>query len=127
MIAPIVQEQLAELRSAAGEAANWQERPEGSIWVEVPQVALPAGWNKPSCTIHFLAPIGYPQARPDCFYADSDLRLSSGGLPANANVQGAPSGQVLLWFSYHVSQWDPQRDTLATYLNVCKQRLRDLR
>lgn len=127
MMSPVVIKQLEELRSAVGAGAQGREHPDGAVWIEVPNVQLPDGWNMTHCTVSFLAPVGYPQARPDCFYADQGLRLASGGMPTNANLQVAPDQQTRLWFSYHVSTWDANRDSLLTYLNVTKQRLREIR
>ncbi len=85
----------------------------------------PGLWNKPSTEVGFVVPVGYPMARPDCFWADGDLRLGNGGMPKNSqfNVQYVFAGW--LWFSYHPAQWDPSRDTLITYVRLIKQRLDD--
>lgn len=73
---------------------------------------------------------GYPQARPDCFWADGGLRLASGGMPINSAIQVIPDfpelGQ-LIWFSWHLTSWDPNRDNLVTYLHAIRRRLRDPR
>lgn len=93
--------------------------------ISVPQVPLHAGWNKTQTDIHFFAPEGYPFARPDCFWADEDLRLASGAMPQNANT-GTPMaglGKGALWFSWHLQTWNASRDDLNTWLAVVKQRL----
>lgn len=115
--------QLAQLRhkfpGAAGEAL-----PDGTVLVSVPNIALPVGWNQISTAVRFLAPVGYPTARPDCFFADGTLRLANGGMPANTNVQQLPGGaEVCVWFSWHVAAWNPATDTLVTYLRVIVDRL----
>lgn len=100
--------------------------PDGSRLVSIPQVALPAGWNKPHTSVHLLAPQGYPFAQPDCFWADADLRLSSGAVPQNSGL-GTPiphlRGELALWFSWHLQAWNAARDDLVTWLSVVRQRL----
>jgi Prokaryotic E2 family E len=124
---PLVADQFSALKGVYPEASA-DDRPEGSVWIAVPRIALPPGWNAQSTKVHFLTPVAYPQARPDCFYADSTLRLASGGMPTNANLQSPPfGGQQLVWFSWHVSHWQPNTDDLLTYLDVIKQRLREAR
>lgn len=97
----------------------------GGTWlVRVPDISLPAGWNQPVTTISFVVPVGYPAARPDCFYADLALRLASGMMPASSGLQPVPdAGAQQLWFSWHVGSWNPGRDTLLTYVRVIRDRL----
>ena len=126
MIHPHVQRDFDELKAVVPEAAI-KELPDGTAWITVPKVRLlPNGaWNADATTVFFVAPMGYPQARPDCFWADEHLRLASGGVPKNTGIQAVPMapGQYL-WFSWHVNQWDPSKDDFITYLNVIKKRLR---
>ena len=97
----------------------------GAGLVTVPDVSLPEGWNKRTTTIWFLVPVGYPSATPDCFYADSDLRLVNAAMPGSSGMQEIPNvgGGPRLWFSWHVSGWQPTRDTLLTYVRVIRDRL----
>lgn len=88
-------------------------------------VLRPGLWNKPSTKIGFVVPVGYPMARPDCFWADGDLRLANGGMPKNAQFNAQYFFADWLWFSYHPVQWDTSRDTLITYVRLIKQRLAD--
>ena len=65
-------------------------------------------------------------ARPDCFWADSGLRLANGSLPQASNVQAIPeTGDTGLWFSWHVQHWDPNRDSLITYIQVIRSRFKE--
>jgi hypothetical protein len=108
--------------------ASLQKLPDGSHIISVLDVCLPTGWSKKSTEIKFLTPVGYPIARPDCFWTDNDLRLSNGNLPQNTAFNPIPN--VLgnqLWFSWHLASWNPNNDNLLTYLNVIKRRLQDPR
>lgn len=95
----------------------------GGSLISIPGFSLPAGWSKEITEIRFLAPAGYPFAQPDCFWADSDLRLANGNLPQASNLQFAPDGRPQVWFSWHVTQWNPNSDSLLTYIRVIKNRL----
>jgi hypothetical protein len=126
MIPPIVQAQFEDLRRTHKDASV-REHGNGIVIV-IPDVELlPNGrWNKSKATVRILAPAGYPQAKPDCFWVDQDVRLAGGGMPANAAFNDQV-GEHLLWFSWHVAQWNPNVDTLKTYLNVVRDRLRQPR
>lgn len=101
---------------------------DGPSVVSVPGVKLPPGWSKDSVTVHFLVPIGYPHAQPDCFNVDIELTLSSGALPQSAAHQDLPTIGQTLWFSWHLQRpWKPGRDTLTTWLGVIVARLSDAR
>ena len=99
---------------------------DGSALVSVPGAPLPAGqWNRDRTTVYFIAPNGFPVAKPDCFWAEPDLRLVNGALPKNSAVQSPPFGDgPKLWFSWHVDPWNPNRDTLTSYFWVILSRLR---
>jgi len=122
-----VGEQLAQLRrlypAAEGRAVG-----DGTVVVTVPGVPLPAGWNKRIATVAFVVPVGYPAARPDCFWADGDLRLSSGATPQNAAMNTIPGfGELRLWFSWHLAAWSPSRDSLLTYVRTTQRRFAEPR
>ena len=108
--------------------ATLEPQGNGTAVIVVPSFSLPEGWSKRETRIAFVVPAGFPYARPDCFWADGDLRLPNGNAPANTGntVQpGVPPG--MLWFSYHASTWSPNADSLLTYINVIRGRLVDRR
>lgn len=100
--------------------------PSGAGLVTVPSVTLPAGWSKEETSVRFLVPNGYPYAQLDCFWAEENLRLANGQVPQNANVMAiADSGEQGMWFSWHItSGWDPNVDTLSSWMNSIIDRLR---
>ena len=104
--------------------ATAEARPDGTVLVSVPDVALPPGWNQTTTAVRFLVPVGYPAARPDNFFADGTLKLANGNPPANASLQ-VPSGrsETCTLFSWHLSAWNPTVDTLVTYMRVIADRL----
>lgn len=100
----------------------------GAFLVRVPEFQLPPGWSAPTTGVRILLPVGYPFARPDCFWTDPMLRLANGAMPLNTGMNPLPGvAEPLLWFSWHVGDWNPNRDNILTYLNVVRQRFRDPR
>lgn len=91
--------------------------------ISLPPVDLPPGWNKPQTAVHFFAPPGYPYAKPDCFWADDDLRLASGSAPQNTGANPMPGlNKAALWFSWHTDHWNASRDDLLTWIATIKHR-----
>lgn len=120
--------QLEQLRERFGDV---QSRPmaSGTTLVIVPDVRLPEGWSKASTAIRFLVPPGYPFAQLDCFWADAELRLAQGATPQNSAPNSIPETvEPGLWFSWHLTTpWNPNRDTLSTWMNVVLERMRQVR
>lgn len=97
---------------------------DGSHVITVPGISLPEGWSAPNTTAKFVVLAAYPHAKPDCFWVDPSLRLKNNAQPQNTNIQQIPgTNHVWLWFSWHATQWNPNRDTLTTYVNVIRERL----
>lgn len=123
----LLDEQLAALQKTYA-GAHLERRPNGSALVTVPAVPLPQGWSSGQAVVRFVVPVGYPMARPDCFWTEATLRLGSGTQPANTQMNANYGGsQPLLWFSYHPRHWDPNADSLVTYVNIIRARFRDVR
>src|ERR1043165_819149 len=81
-------------------------------WVLIPELVLPPDrFNKNITGLLFRIPVGYPQAGPDNFFVDGNLRLKSGGIPPafNAGSQSssgpAPVDGKWGWFSWHPQAW----------------------
>ena len=108
---------------------------DGSGWVVVPNFPLPLGWSHQATTVRFHIPPAYPSAKPDCFWTDAGLTLGTGSEPQATRIQLGPgnTGQIpgntgqLRWFSWHVSMWSPNRDSLLTYLAAIKRRLSEIK
>ena len=49
-------------------------------------------------------------------------------MPNASGMQAIPeTAELLLWFSWHVGQWSPNRDSLLTYERVIRNRFREPR
>jgi Prokaryotic E2 family E len=116
-----------EALRAAYSGTAYMQRADGSRLIKIPNYALrPRCWNSIETTVYFLAVPSYPLARPDCFWTDPQLKLASGGPPQNTSINNNHGGpESLLWFSWHVAKWDPNHDTLLTYLKVIDRRLQE--
>jgi hypothetical protein len=118
----VLDRQLAELRRAYTSAAI-ADAGDGTNILSV-ELELPTGWNLATVTAEFVVSAAYPTGQPDCFFADAELRLVNGGLPANTGLQPL-RGELRLWFSWHLQQpWQPNRHTLVTYARFIQERLR---
>lgn len=118
---PLVRTQLEALK-AENPDAEWFEIEGGAIRVVVPGRPLPQGWSKPTTTVHFILPVGFPVATPDCFWTDPDLRLHNNGTPQNTGntpMPGAPG--PLLWFSWHTQSWSPTGHVLQWLRAIMKR------
>ena len=122
---PVSDAEVHRLRLVNGQARMY-DVPGGLTAVIVPELPLPPGWSASETTVRWVLSPGYPAAQPDCFFADVDLRLASGSLPANSGIQQLGTEQ-LLWFSWHVQSWRPGRDDLVTYLRFIERRFTDAR
>lgn len=101
------------------------EQPDGSFIVTIRDVALPAGWSKPSTTLRFVVPPAYPQARPSGFFADPDLQLATGGPGSGGGEGQLPDGK---WRSYcwQPKQWELSRETLLRYAKFAEARFHEV-
>ena len=123
----VIEQQFADLE-VRFPATKRRGLANGTSLLEIPNFSLPDGWNKTQTTVAFIVPAGYPYARPDCFWADLDLRLSSGAMPANSGTNpGTGGAQPMLWFSFHPTYWNPNTDSLITYTNVIRARFAERR
>jgi hypothetical protein len=132
----MISEQFIELQNYLQEfkhqGTEIQRRADGSYLITIKGVDLPAGWNHRKVDVFFIAPPGYPAAKPDCFWVSPPLRLSTGAIPQNAN-EGTPlpydpnQGRPLTWFSWHLQMWDPNRDRLERFYRAILQRLQPAR
>jgi hypothetical protein len=123
----LTEEQIQEIGKLYPGAASVKAG-DGSYLITVPNVELPEGWNVKSTTVRFIAPVGYPQSKPDCFWTDPNLRLVGGLNPQNTGPNPLPNGpNPQLWFSWHTLRWSPNFDSLLTYLRVIKHRFLQVR
>jgi hypothetical protein len=108
--------------------AQMQPIGNGSFLITVNDVPLRGGWSESKANIHFIAPTGYPSARPDCFWVSPRLKLQNGAIPQSVNdgnpIPGDPiPGRATTWFSWHLQVWNPNTDRLVHYYQSILHRL----
>lgn len=108
--------------------AQGQRLSDGSWVLRIADVPLSSDvWAKSSTAVAFVVPAAFPVQRPDCFWADADLRFAGGRCPTNTGANNpCPYFGAMLWFSYHPQAWDV-RDTVETYFHLIQGRLLDPR
>lgn len=122
-----LQEQFEVLKAEFPQAIL-QELPSGTALIIVDNFPLPNGWSHTTTTVRFLAPVGYPFAKPDCFWSDNHIRLGNQAPPQNTGSNAIPEVEGnFLWFSWHVGQWNPNRDNLSTYMKIIGARFKELK
>ena len=105
----------------------------GGMLIKISTVDLGVGWNRTEADVLFVAPPGYPNAAPDCFWVEpAGLRLPDGRTPQNCNdanpIPGDPQpGRQTTWFSWHVQGWHPNKNTLIDFYQLIINRLRPAR
>jgi len=120
--------QFDDLKARYGGATR-QPLPSGAALISVPEFPVAPGWTADRTTLRFIEPNGYPLANPDCFWVDPGLRLANGAMPQNANIAPIPETNIgsMLWFSWHIAlPWNPNRDTLLSWLACIGNRFRKL-
>jgi len=137
-----IEDGIARLRTEWPQT-HCERNKHGHHMIVVPSVKLAPGYlvagsNEKAtiCTVIFIAPPGYPAARPDHFFTDIELRLAANkAIPYNTNTGngmylgslGWPQWAKSMWWSWHLQMWDPNRSSLFTYMKVIEQRLNPAR
>lgn len=130
MIPPLIERHAEELKKRLSNPLRWRDLSIGAsppiqaVAVEIENIVLPPGWSKTTTMVRFLVAHAYPVAPPDCFWADADLTLSGNRTPQNTGRNPMPgTTEPLLWFSWHVQQWDPNRHRLDSFYQAIRDRL----
>jgi hypothetical protein len=130
---PIADRGLAQIRSEYPQAHIVSGR--HADLVTIPGFRLCSGWTadgKPAdiCTVLFERPAGFPAACPEHFFVDIPLRLADRSYAKNSrpgDIYKFPQWSNVTWFSWHLQMWDPNRDSLYTYLKVIHMRMKPAR
>jgi hypothetical protein len=84
---------------------------------------VPPGYSKRKTELLLKIPMSYPNGRPDMFWTDQDLTLTSGAVPRNADALEPALSKTWRRFSWHPQNWNPGVDNLRTYLEFVNNRL----
>lgn len=106
-----------------------EEGPHGNHLIVVPSVVPAKGYDKTICTVLFIAPAGFPAACPWKFCTDIEIRLADKSFPRMTTLgydlshYGWAQWRELQLWHWKLQMWNPNTDTLFTFMNVIKQRL----
>ena len=95
------------------------------VGIIVQRLELPSGvYNKPRSDLMLQATVQYPASAMDMFWAEPDLLLSDGSIPAGAESMESHFGRQWRRFSWHRNaEWLPGRDDLVGHFEFAVARL----
>jgi len=125
-IPPRLESELVELQKAL--AIEVVEEPT-IINLIFRQFRLGDGFNVPASDLLIRAPRTYPDAGPDMFWVEENVRLSTGAVPQSAESVEEHVGRRWRRFSWHWKngRWDPNTDNMHAYVEFIRRRLREKR
>jgi len=82
---------------------------DGTNWCQVPNFALPNGWNRMIVDVAFQVPESLPGQAPYGFLVRGGLALANGSAPNNYTfpVETTPWGDQWGQFSWQLESWAP--------------------
>jgi hypothetical protein len=121
----LLERQLKQLRKAYPSAVI-EQRPDGSMLVTVPDLSMPAGWDRPQITVSMILPPGYPTAKPSGFETAADLRLADGRVPTAGRGEHMIEGRPYSHFCWQPSQqWENDEHELWKRVKFALRRFAD--
>lgn len=104
----------------------YEFEPTGAIHLEVPEVALPPGWNSGKTRILIILPEGYPTNKPNGFEADANLRLAGGGMPAGGSKKEIEN-KSWIHFCWNPERWYSSLEALWKFIKFAESRFREIK
>jgi hypothetical protein len=97
----------------------------GAVCVIIRGYQLPPPYTPNQADLLIELPAGYPNAKPDMFWTNPDVKLPSGTWPRSADVHENKCGQTWQRWSRHFpgDRWRPGTDSLRTYLAAIRAEL----
>ncbi|SRR6266700_2173624 len=131
---PYIEDGIDRLRSRWPQA-HYEHGKHGGSLIIIPSIILPCGYQETICTVLFEAPPGFPGCVPNHFFTDIDIHLRNGRCPERtycwhptleqgnfpANIW--PAWRRAMWWSWSLQGWNPNRDSLYTFMRVVERRL----
>ena len=122
-----MKQQFADLRRLYPQA-SLQELPGGAHLLDVSGIRLPAWWAPGKARIVTVFSAGFPfSGPPRYFWCPLDVAMCDGREPNATRFEPIPvldvPGRRFIWAA---SAWNPNRDSLTTYVDMVAQRFRYL-
>lgn len=128
MIPVELQEEVADLQKVGYQIRLHEVG--NRIYITFDNYPLPKGaYTSDSTTLIVWTGIQYPRCAFDMFWVDSNLLLANGSVPHAASHIENHLGKQWRRFSihpYNFKAWNPNEDSLTSYLVYVKQRLNHL-
>jgi len=113
-----IERQMTDVRTRWSGASH-AFLPSGTALVAVPGLPLPQGWTQPTTKVMFLLQPEFPVAQPDIYYLEEGVLPPNGTIRANHQRQRIPETQIdAVWISWHAQAWNPNRDTIMSWLGT---------
>jgi hypothetical protein len=119
-LAERIETEVEKIRAEFG-ACDVRPQPDGSVVLVIGPVALDSGWGRAESRIFLVVPPGYPEQRPQGFFADGGLTLA-GGAQAKCSGQTVIAGEAVTTFCWNPQLWDPAKDDLWKYAKLMAER-----
>jgi hypothetical protein len=119
-LAERLEPEVKKIRTEFG-SCDVRSQPDGSVVLVIGPVALNSGWGRPESRIFIVVPPGYPEQRPQGFFADGGLTLA-GGAQAKGSGQTHVVGEPATSFCWNPQLWDPSKDDLWKYAKLMAER-----
>jgi hypothetical protein len=119
-LAERLEPEVEKIRAEFG-ACDARPQADGSVVLVIGPVALNSGWGPTESRIFLVVPPGYPDQRPQGFFADGGLTLAGGG-QAKCSGQANIAGETATSFCWNPELWDPNKDDLWKYAKLMAER-----
>ncbi len=120
-IPPRLETEIHELKSAF--ELEVAEEPE-MINLVLKRFTLTEGFSVAATDLLLRIPRIYPEAGPDMFWTDTEVKFADGTVPKNADSVEIYLGRSWRRFSWHRAPWNPTIDRLLLHLEFINERLR---
>jgi hypothetical protein len=94
----------------------------GEVRVIIHGYSFPGQYTPRSSNLMLRPPAGYPNANPDMFWTNPDVKLTNGAYPLNADYHDSSAGGWQRW-SRHDNSWRGGVDNLRTKLASVRREL----
>jgi hypothetical protein len=94
----------------------------GEVQVVINDFPFPELYSPRVARLMLRLPSGYPNANPDMFWTNPDVRLASGSYPLNADYHDPSAGGWQRW-SRHDNTWRAGTDDLRTKVASVRREL----
>lgn len=94
----------------------------GEVRVTIRDFPFPEQYRPRRANLMLRLPAGYPNANPDMFWTNPEVRLANGKFPLNAGWHDPSASNWQRW-SRHSKSWRPGTDNLRTKIASVRREL----